>query len=486
MKYDILLGFKRYLQDNLNPNTAKTYYSAVKKVFNNCNISSMGDIPESYILDRLKHFRTKNEVSAAKNGLKHLAKYDSSLKLPDDAAFKTIQKRNHVKSKGKIVNFDTMMKKTNACRDQRMKYAYRLAAVSGLRVSELAALDPGDIIFQSDGRLKIHVRHGKGGKEGWVTCLKDDYLYEHLKHHIETLQPNERLFYDESYMRKYAWEHGMEMHDFRRAFAVLQKRELLQDGCNAKDADKIVQEQLRHSRFSNTKRYLYGRKIIAKKKKPKEKTQIEDVEPITDINLEDYSIQEFYDLASELDSRDLTNQEKKSLYNYMGSEYRDMNKVLNNKDFNVPDYILQDIDTITECLERKEIPREEIVYRGMDNLGVLFGDDGKKLSSEELNQKYSGTLFISDGFSSTSMDKQIATAYAGFEEGVLMRIKIPEKMRGMYLGAVNRYREMELLLQRSSIFKLDAIEKKDDITYVDVSLIYQVKKKGKMYGKKHK
>lgn len=207
--------------------------------------------------------------------------------------------------------------------------------------------------------------------------LKDDYLYEHLKHHIETLQPNERLFYDESYMRKYAWEHGMEMHDFRRAFAVLQKRELLQDGCNAKDADKIVQEQLRHSRFSNTKRYLYGRKIIAKKKKPKEKTEIEDVEPITDVNLEDYSIQEFYDLASELDSRDLTDQEKRSLYNYMGSEYRDINKVLNNKDFNVPDYILQDIDTITECLERKEIPREEIVYRGMDNLGVLFGDDGK-------------------------------------------------------------------------------------------------------------
>ena len=52
MKYDILLGFKRYLQDNLNPNTAKTYYSAVKKVFNNCNISSMGDVPESYLPPR--------------------------------------------------------------------------------------------------------------------------------------------------------------------------------------------------------------------------------------------------------------------------------------------------------------------------------------------------------------------------------------------------------------------------------------------------
>ena len=273
MKYDILLGFKRYLQDSLNTNTAKTYYSAVKKVFNDCNISSLGDVSEDYIMNRLKRFRTKNEVSAAKNGLKHLAKYDSSLRLPSDEIFKNIMrhKRNHVKSKGRSVNFDTMMKKTNACRDPRMKYAYRLAAVSGLRVSELAALDPGDIIFQSDGRLKIHVRHGKGGKEGWVICLKDDYLYEHLKHHIGTLQPNERLFYDESYMRKYAWEHGMEMHNFRRAFAVLQKRELLQDGCNAKVADKIVQEQLRHSRFSNTKRYLYGRKIIARKKSLKRK-----------------------------------------------------------------------------------------------------------------------------------------------------------------------------------------------------------------------
>lgn len=59
----------------------------------------MGDVPEKLHTDQLEHFRTKNEVSAAKNGLKHLAKYDSSLKLPDDAAsiFKTIKKRNYVK-----------------------------------------------------------------------------------------------------------------------------------------------------------------------------------------------------------------------------------------------------------------------------------------------------------------------------------------------------------------------------------------------------
>ena len=146
----------------------------------------------------------------------------------------------------------------------------------------------------------------------------------------------EFLFFDEATNaldannEKEIMEH---LHEFYKGKTVVVVAHRLS---TVKDADKIVQEQLRHSRFSNTKRYLYGRKIIARKKKPKEKTEIEDVEPITDVNLEDYSIQEFYDLASELDSRDLTDQEKRSLYNYMGSEYRDMNKVLNNKDFNVP------------------------------------------------------------------------------------------------------------------------------------------------------
>lgn len=489
MKYDILLGFKQYLQDSLNANTAKTYYSAVKKVFNNCNISSMGDVPENYILDQLKNFRTKNEVSAAKNGLKYLSEYDPSLNLPSEAAFKAIasRKRNYVKSKGKEVHFDKMKRKTNACRDPKMKYAYRLATVSGLRVSELADLDPQDITFQN-GQLTVHVKHGKGGKEGWVRCLKDNYLYKNLQEYIKELKPNERLFYGESYMRKYAWEHGMEMHDFRRAFSVIQKRELIQEGYTGKEADKVVQGKLRHSRFSNTKRYLYGRKIKVAKPKKRLITddKVEPVEPVTDVRLENYQSQEFYELASELDARDISNEEKDSLYNYMGDDYQDINYVLNNHDLDVPDCILQDIDIITDCLERKEIPREEIVYRGIDSLDILFGDDVQTLTSEELTNRFKGTLFLNEGFVSTSMDEHIAIQFAGFEDGIVMRINVPQKMKGMYLGAVNRYKEMEVLFQRSSIFKIEKIEKQGNITYVNASLIYQIKKKGNFYGKKSK
>jgi len=37
-------------------------------------------------------------------------------------------------------------------------------------------------------------------------------------------------------------------------------------GATAYEANGAVQEGLRHTRFSTTKRYLYGRKIITKKK----------------------------------------------------------------------------------------------------------------------------------------------------------------------------------------------------------------------------
>ena len=105
MKYDILLGFKQYLKETMTPNTAKTYFTAVKKVFGDYNISSLGDVPKEHIIRQLKTFKTKNELSAAKNGLKKLYEYDSSLKLPDEADFKNIarHKRNKVKSKGKIL-----------------------------------------------------------------------------------------------------------------------------------------------------------------------------------------------------------------------------------------------------------------------------------------------------------------------------------------------------------------------------------------------
>lgn len=125
MKYDILHEYKQYLYDTLNKNTAKTYYSAVNKVLQDLRFNSLSQIPESLIIKRVQHLGSKNLVSAAKNGLKHLYKFDDELNLPKDEAFSDISKhkRNYVKSKGKRIDFDKTQRKVNSIRNKKLKLA---------------------------------------------------------------------------------------------------------------------------------------------------------------------------------------------------------------------------------------------------------------------------------------------------------------------------------------------------------------------------
>lgn len=101
-----------------------------------------------------------------------------------------------------------------------MKYAYRLALISGLRVSELGALKASDLHFNdSDGKIiHVDVKHGKGGSNGCVECLPDAYLYEHLQKFTKE-HPEGNLFYSEAHMRKEADRLQLECHDFRRIFS---------------------------------------------------------------------------------------------------------------------------------------------------------------------------------------------------------------------------------------------------------------------------
>lgn len=270
MKYDILEEFHNYINEVCSKNTSKTYYSAVKKLLKDIQFKQLDEIDTGELVQNIKLLKSKNAVSAAKNGLKYLKEFDSSFQLPEDSVFKDIssRKRNRVKSKGKIVNYDTMRRKVNAGGNKKIKLACRVAAISGLRVSELAELQAKDIAF-GDNKIRIFVQKGKGGKAGTIECLKDMHTYQILKEHCKKLEPEEKLFYSESYMRQKAWENDMQMHDFRRVFAVLQKKQLLSEGYTSGEANKIVQDKLRHSRFSTTKRYLYGRKIVLRKRRIK-------------------------------------------------------------------------------------------------------------------------------------------------------------------------------------------------------------------------
>lgn len=64
--------------------------------------------------------------------------------------------------------------------DATTRAAVMVAAYSGLRIAELCALEWDDVIWE-DGKILLHVRYGKGGKERYSLLLKPgkDALGDH-------------------------------------------------------------------------------------------------------------------------------------------------------------------------------------------------------------------------------------------------------------------------------------------------------------------
>lgn len=75
-----------------------------------------------------------------------------SLKLPAEEMFReiSIHKRNRSKRPRKTIYLMPVNRKINQIKDDKLRYAYRLAEVSGLRVSELADLEPQNFTFKEN------------------------------------------------------------------------------------------------------------------------------------------------------------------------------------------------------------------------------------------------------------------------------------------------------------------------------------------------
>lgn len=264
MKFDVLELLKTQLQSSYrSPNTSRKYYAAIVKFFDNIQFNSVEDIPAQYIKEQLQTIKGKNEFSAIKNGLKNMKIVYPNFMLPEEEFFKTLslQKKNRSKKPKKCIYLDSTMRKINQIKNIKLKYAHRLAIISGLRVSELASLAKKDLIF-NNGIIEVNVRNGKGGSNGTVPCMEDNYLYENLQKFAEE-STSEELFYSESYMRKIASELGFECHDLRRIFAINFRNDLKKE-LPILEANAKTQEALRHIRFSTTKRYLFNRKLVIK------------------------------------------------------------------------------------------------------------------------------------------------------------------------------------------------------------------------------
>lgn len=263
MKYDILNDVKQQMKEELNENTAKKYSASLVKLFGPIQFSEVSEISKEYIeqnTDRM--FRTKNEFSAVKNGLKFFKKCYPDLQIPSEEYFKvcSLQKRNRSKKPKKQLSLKNTRDAIAGIQNDKLRLSYELAIASGLRVSELEAIHKNDLEFSEDGGLAVRVTAGKGGANGRVECIRDAGMIRELQQYVEGLASEDRVFFSEAYMRRAATEAGFECHDLRRIFAQRRRRELMQN-MSAYEANAEVQKSLRHARFSTTKRYLFNRKL---------------------------------------------------------------------------------------------------------------------------------------------------------------------------------------------------------------------------------
>ena len=171
-----------------------------------------------------------------------------------------------------------------------------------------------------------------------------------------------------------------------------------------------------------------------------------------------------YDALSKQGSKDLTEYERDSLERYSGSDYSGINKTLYSDNYDPGstykrEQIQNDINNITNSIKRSEIPYDSRVYRGIDNIEVLFGDDAKNMSIQELNGKYSGSYFINKGFTSTSTSYSVAQDFSGTFNGGVMSIDVPRGSNGIAMGNVSLFKdgEKEILFQRGSVFRINSI-----------------------------
>ncbi len=270
MKYDILEAFKEYLNGcGISKNSSKTYYSAVVKILEPLQFNDLSEIDPEFLLTRMKEvMKTKNEFSAAKNGFLRLKEMNPHFKVPSESRFKEIseKKRNFSKKQKKVIYLDTVKRKINQIENPKLKYAYRLALISGLRINELSFVKDTDLSFEN-GIITVKVTHGKGESNGIIECQRDEYLYEKLQEYVK--EHKGKLFYTEAYMREIADNLGFECHDLRRSFAITTRNEAKKE-MPIEQANALVKEKLRHVRFSTTKRYLFNRKLVVKRRREEE------------------------------------------------------------------------------------------------------------------------------------------------------------------------------------------------------------------------
>lgn len=195
-----------------------------------------------------KNVKDKKELSKLHCGLK-LIDFEDKREILRKVKNMFDKKPKYIKEPEPQLKVRNLENSINRMKNKRLKLAFRLQEIGGLRVQELSNLTIDDISINKDtDRIIISVKNGKGGKDRTVKCLYDKWVLDNL---IQ-LEPrkNEKLFYSSGYMATQARKIcNFHTHDLRKVFAHNKFH-----NNTAHNAVEELQQDLGHN--ENTRTYL--------------------------------------------------------------------------------------------------------------------------------------------------------------------------------------------------------------------------------------
>jgi len=226
-KDNILEAFKKKLTGKFSHDTAKTYFSSLNCALKNQSFSSRSEIRWDLILEHALTLKNRTQVSKLKNALKHFDNRNY-LEHKEDLDKIHLSKWKSRRKYHETFMLDSTLKRINNIRNMKMKIAFRLMLLTGIRVQELSNIKKSDIVFMkttkrknSKEEYKITIQRGKGGKTRSLFGIRDDYVQKNLKELLKNLNSDDKVFYSANYMQKTATEYGFHCHQLRRAFAQI-------------------------------------------------------------------------------------------------------------------------------------------------------------------------------------------------------------------------------------------------------------------------
>lgn len=179
---------------------------------------------------------------------------------------------------------------------------------------------------------------------------------------------------------------------------------------------------------------------------------------------------------SKKDAMGLSYKERQALHEYCSDNgfpptYQRINSYLRGKNSDLPDYLNDSVNEMTNAISERTLTRDTVVYRGLNNSQSLFGEYDN-CSIEELNQRFAGQEYIDRGFCSTSISEDGARGFAQSYRGTVLEINAPEGAQAMFTGEVSNYQadEQEILFQRGSVFTINSISEFNGLRRVNLTL----------------